>query len=200
MIESTVFLFMSISVNTLIIAVTCIVLFVIMLSIDKKSKKAVLLSNNVDAGVSNVVSAAAVAATAVKAPSPKSWPIIGNLYSLAGYELPYQSFGALAKKFGNIISLQLGVQPAVVVNGINNIKEVLITKSSHFDSRPNFKRYHDLFSGNKENCKYDSSSFLKKKKLLNKTRSKAIVFRISTIDSKGQITNSLNKIKFTHKL
>lgn len=90
----------------------------------------------------------------MQAPSPMSLPIIGNLHNLAGYELPYQSFGALEKKFGSVISLQLGTQPALVVNGIENIKEVLIEKSAHFDSRPNFKRYHALFSGNKENCKF----------------------------------------------
>lgn len=90
-----------------------------------------------------------------KAPSPKAWPILGNLPSMSGYDLPYQSFGALGKRFGSIISLQLGNQPAMVVNGIEHIKEVLIGKTAHqFDSRPNFKRYHDLFSGNKDNCKY----------------------------------------------
>lgn len=88
------------------------------------------------------------------APRPMGVPILGNVLSMAGYELPYQSFGALGKRFGPIIGLQLGNQPAMVVNGIEHIKEVLIAKSSHFDSRPNFKRYHDLFSGNKENCKY----------------------------------------------
>lgn len=86
-------------------------------------------------------------------PGPKPYPIIGNLACLDGYEVPYQAFGVLAKRFGPIISLQLGSVPSVVVNGIDNIKEVLITKSSHFDSRPNFRRYHDLFSGNKQNCK-----------------------------------------------
>lgn len=86
-------------------------------------------------------------------PGPKPYPIIGNLASLDGYEVPYQAFGVLAKRFGPIISLRLGSVPSVVVNGIDNIKEVLITKSSHFDSRPNFRRYHDLFSGNKQNCK-----------------------------------------------
>lgn len=89
-----------------------------------------------------------------KAPSPMAWPILGNLPAMAGYDLPYQSFGALGKRFGSIISLRLGNQPAMVVNGIENIKEVLIGKTANqFDSRPNFKRYHDLFSGNKENCK-----------------------------------------------
>lgn len=89
-----------------------------------------------------------------RAPSPRAWPILGNLPAMAGYDLPYQSFGALGKRFGSIIGLRLGNQPAMVVNGIENIKEVLIGKTAHqFDSRPNFKRYHDLFSGNKDNCK-----------------------------------------------
>lgn len=94
------------------------------------------------------------AASGKRAPRPMGVPILGNVLSMAGYELPYQSFGALGRRFGPIIGLQLGNQPSLVVNGIEHIKEVLITKSSHFDSRPNFKRYHDLFSGNKENCEY----------------------------------------------
>lgn len=87
-------------------------------------------------------------------PGPKPYPIIGNLACLNGYDVPYQAFDDLAKQYGPIISLRLGSVPTVVVNGIDNIKEVLITKASHFDSRPNFRRYHDLFSGNKQNCKY----------------------------------------------
>lgn len=129
------------SSNTVFIILPCVVLTLIMLLVEKKSKK-----NYSDEPFVK------------RAPGPMSLPILGNLYSMAGYELPYQSFGALAKRFGDIINLKLGPQQAVVVNGIENIKEVLIAKSSHFDSRPNFKRYHDLFSGNKENCKYSTLS------------------------------------------
>lgn len=134
--DSTI-VFKLFSSNTVFIVLPCVLLTLIMLIVEKKSKK----NNFSDDGFK-------------RAPGPMSLPILGNLYSMAGYELPYQSFGALAKKFGDIINLKLGFQQAVVVNGIDNIKEVLITKSSHFDSRPNFKRYHDLFSGNKENCKF----------------------------------------------
>lgn len=125
------------SSNAVLIILPCVLLTLILLLVEKKAKK-----NFCDDGFVK------------RAPGPMSLPILGNLYSMAGYELPYQSFGALAKKFGDIINLKLGFQQAVVVNGIENIKEVLITKSAHFDSRPNFKRYHDLFSGNKENCKF----------------------------------------------
>lgn len=135
---STVFAF---SFNTIIIAFMCIVLLVLILIFDnKKSTKSSLNYQY------NQIAAK-------KPPSPLSIPIFGNMYKMAGYDVPYQAFGVMAKKYGPIFGLKLGVQQAVVVNGIDNIKEVLIGKSSHFDSRPNFKRYHDLFSGNKENCK-----------------------------------------------
>lgn len=86
-------------------------------------------------------------------PGPTPWPVIGNLHLLKGYKVPYQAFVDLSKKFGDVYSLQLGTVPAVVVQGMDNIREVLIQKSHHFDSRPNFDRYHQLFDGNKENCK-----------------------------------------------
>lgn len=89
-----------------------------------------------------------------RAPGPKSYPIIGNLKDLDGYEVPYQAFSVLAKKYGPVVNLKLGVVDAVVINGIEHIKEVLINKAQYFDSRPNFRRYQLLFSGNKENCKY----------------------------------------------
>lgn len=46
----------------------------------------------------------------------------------------------------------MGSVPAVVVNGFENIKEVLLTKAEDFDSRPNFNRINILFDGDKENC------------------------------------------------
>jgi cytochrome P450 family 307 subfamily A len=92
--------------------------------------------------------------TLKRAPGPKKFPIIGNLPSMRGYEVPYQAFNDLSKEFGDIISMQLGNVPTMVVNGLDNIREVLISKSACFDGRPNFRRYHQLFSGNKENCEY----------------------------------------------
>lgn len=85
---------------------------------------------------------------------PWSLPILGHLHLLSGYEVPYQAFNALGKKYGPIIQLKLGSVKSLVVNGQENIREVLVTKGNHFDSRPDFQRYQMLFGGNKENCKY----------------------------------------------
>lgn len=134
------------SSNTLLMVLTCTVVAVLVFFVEytgtgasKSNEKKSLKSKNSD--------------ELQRPPGPKPYPIIGNLACMDGYEVPYQAFDDLAKKFGPIISLRLGSVPTVVVNGIDNIKEVLLTKSSHFDSRPNFRRYHDLFSGNKQNCK-----------------------------------------------
>lgn len=87
-------------------------------------------------------------------PGPKTLPIIGNLASLQGYEVPYQAFNDLADKFGPVVGLILGSTPTVVVNDSQHVKEVLITKASHFDNRPNFYRYNHLFNGNRQQCEY----------------------------------------------
>ncbi|XP_055596993.1 cytochrome P450 307a1-like [Uranotaenia lowii] len=86
-----------------------------------------------------------------KAPGPKRFPIIGSLKELDGYEVPYEAFNVLGKKYGPVVSLKMGSYEAIVVNGIEHIKEVLINKAQSFDSRPNFNRYNRLFAGNKEN-------------------------------------------------
>lgn len=133
------------SSNTLLIVVSCVVLSVLILLVElgileNRRRSSIQANGKLKLGV--------------KPPGPRPYPIIGNLACMDGYEVPYQAFDNLAKEYGQIISLRLGSVPTVVVNGIDNIKEVLITKASHFDSRPNFRRYHELFSGNKQNCKY----------------------------------------------
>ncbi|PBC29262.1 Cytochrome P450-like protein [Apis cerana cerana] len=85
-------------------------------------------------------------------PGPKPWPILGSLHILGRYDVPYKAFADLVRDFDcQVIKLRMGSVPCVVVNGLENIKEVLTVKGHHFDSRPNFARYHLLFGGNKEN-------------------------------------------------
>ncbi|XP_044763738.1 cytochrome P450 307a1-like [Coccinella septempunctata] len=84
-------------------------------------------------------------------PVPFQLPLIGHLHLLGGYEVPYQAFTDIGKKYGNVVRLQLGNVKCVVVNDQKNIREAIINKSNHFDARPNFVRYEHLFSGNKQN-------------------------------------------------
>ncbi|XP_075210496.1 cytochrome P450 307a1-like [Lycorma delicatula] len=86
-----------------------------------------------------------------EAPGPRAWPVIGSLHLLAGYIVPYQAFSALSEFYGPVFKMYLGSTNCVVVNGLDNIREVLFNKGAHFDGRPNFKRYEILFCGNKGN-------------------------------------------------
>lgn len=143
------------SSNSILILMTCVLVSVVVLFLELSGGKQTKINNKImnmrDAANKSIMH---------RPPGPKPYPIVGNLPCLDGYEVPYQAFDDLAKQYGSIISLRLGSVPTVVVNGIDNIKEVLIAKASHFDSRPNFRRYHDLFSGNKQNCKYFFILFL----------------------------------------
>lgn len=87
------------------------------------------------------------------APGPKPWPIIGSLHLLGQYQTPFQAFTELSKIYGDVYSITLGSTPCVVVNSFKLIREVLITKGAEFGGRPNFKRFHVLFGGDRNNCK-----------------------------------------------
>lgn len=89
-----------------------------------------------------------------RAPGPRPLPVIGSLHLLAAYDLPYQALDALATQYGPVVGLKLGRVPCLVVSSLRYVKEVLLTKGDHFDGRPDFVRYHKLFSGDKQNCEY----------------------------------------------
>lgn len=89
----------------------------------------------------------------IEAPGPKGKFITGNLKIFHGYDIPYKAFSDLAQKYGKIFKLKIGNVPSLVVTGMENIMEVLIHNGHHFNARPNFKRYHVIFQGSKENCK-----------------------------------------------
>jgi cytochrome P450 family 307 subfamily A len=149
MYSSMIVLFSS---NTIYIMITCLILTLVLLANElnfkQLKKKLRNKGHNMGSGES----------LAKQAPGPKPKFIIGNLDVLDGYDVPYKAFAILAKKYGNVFKLQMGSVPSMVVNGMDNIREVMINKGDHFDSRPDFKRYHMLFSGNKENCKWQNDS------------------------------------------
>ncbi|EFA05673.1 cytochrome P450 307a1 [Tribolium castaneum] len=119
-------------------------------------------------------------------PSPLKLPIIGHLHLMSGYQVPYQAFTSLSKKFGSVFGLQLGYVKCVVINGQKNIREALVTKGHHFDSRPNFERYQQLFSGNKENslafCNWSTTQKTRRDMLKAYTFPRAFTNRFYTLE------------------
>lgn len=147
MYNSVIFLFSS---NTIYIIMTLIIFFVLFFANEIDLKK---LRKSVSIRYSSDMKVKTVRRKGKKLPGPSKKFLIGNLDLLSGYETPFQAFGVLKETYGNVFSLQMGSVPAVVVNGYENIKEVLLTKGEKFDARPNFNRFNILFDGDKENCK-----------------------------------------------
>ncbi|XP_070828249.1 cytochrome P450 2D15-like isoform X3 [Chaetodon trifascialis] len=68
-------------------------------------------------------------------PGPQAFPIIGNLLEL-NLENPIADLNRLAKRYGNVYSMFIGPRPAVIINGVQALKEALVNKAADFSGRP----------------------------------------------------------------
>lgn len=104
----------------------------------------------------NVNSQNEVVKSLKQAPGPAPLPVIGNLNLLANYDVPFEAFSALAKTYGDVYSLTLGSTRCLIVNNLDLIREVLNQNGKYFGGRPDFIRFHRLFGGDRNNCKFFS--------------------------------------------
>ncbi|XP_051807652.1 cytochrome P450 2J2-like isoform X2 [Acanthochromis polyacanthus] len=72
-------------------------------------------------------------------PGPPALPILGNILHLR-IQNPLEDFERLRKSYGNVYSLFIGPNLAVVINGVKAMKEAIVTKATDFAGRP-----QDLF-------------------------------------------------------
>uniref|UniRef100_F7BVU7 Uncharacterized protein n=1 Tax=Monodelphis domestica TaxID=13616 RepID=F7BVU7_MONDO len=68
-------------------------------------------------------------------PGPFQLPFLGNFFHM-DHKNPHMAFYQLAKKYGNIFSLELVGCPVIVVTGLSLIKEVLVNQGQVFVDRP----------------------------------------------------------------
>uniref|UniRef100_A0A672FQE0 Cytochrome P450 2F2-like n=1 Tax=Salarias fasciatus TaxID=181472 RepID=A0A672FQE0_SALFA len=68
-------------------------------------------------------------------PGPFALPILGNLLQLS-LEDPLKYVEKLRRNYGNVYSLFIGSNPAVVISGLKVMKEAMLTKGVDFAGRP----------------------------------------------------------------
>ncbi|CAB3381964.1 Hypothetical predicted protein [Cloeon dipterum] len=86
-------------------------------------------------------------------PGPRNWPLVGTLPVMIGQpgdNHPFNPLDRLRQKHGNLVGLFLGIQPAVLVSGYENVKE--ISAREDFTYRPDItvvqhKMFHYEKSG-----------------------------------------------------
>lgn len=69
-------------------------------------------------------------------PGPKKLPIIGNLHQLG--KLPHRSLKELSKKHGDLMLLQLGSVPTLIVSTADMAREIFKSHDLAFSGRPSF--------------------------------------------------------------
>lgn len=67
-------------------------------------------------------------------PGPKPWPLVGNLPHLGA--VPHHSIAALARKYGPLMYLRLGVIDVVVAASASVAAQFLKIHDANFSSRP----------------------------------------------------------------
>ena len=76
-------------------------------------------------------------------PGPWPLPIIGNLHMISSE--PHKALDRLAKKYGPVMGFSFGSQRVVVMQGIKEARETLLTKGQLFAGKSHLnKRIIDL--------------------------------------------------------
>ncbi|KAL2090765.1 hypothetical protein ACEWY4_013028 [Coilia grayii] len=68
-------------------------------------------------------------------PGPQPMPIFGNLLQL-NLENPIKDLIKLSDQYGKVFSIYFGSRPAVIITGMDAMKEALVTKAVDFAGRP----------------------------------------------------------------
>ncbi|XP_053320488.1 cytochrome P450 1A1 [Spea bombifrons] len=71
-------------------------------------------------------------------PGPMPYPLIGNLLQLS--ENPHLSLTKMSETYGDVLQIQIGTKPVLVLSGLETLKQALLKQGDVFAGRP------DLFT------------------------------------------------------
>ncbi|KAK0137281.1 Cytochrome P450 1A1 [Merluccius polli] len=113
----------SVSVSESLVAMTTVCLVYLLLK---------FLHNEVPAGLRRL-------------PGPKPLPIIGNVLELGSR--PYLSLTEMAKRYGHVFQIQIGMRPVVVLSGNEMVRQALIKQGEDFAGRPDLYSFQFVNDG-----------------------------------------------------
>lgn len=83
-------------------------------------------------------------------PGPPGWPVVGNLFQVAGSGKQFFEYiRELKPKYGSIFTLKMGARTMIIVSSADLAYEALIEKGQIFATRPSENPTRTIFSCNK---------------------------------------------------
>ncbi|XP_069584414.1 cytochrome P450 2K4-like isoform X1 [Ranitomeya imitator] len=79
-------------------------------------------------------------------PGPKPLPIIGNVLMMDTGK-PHNTFMQLAKEYGPVFSIQIGMSKSIVLCGYDTIKDALVNNADYFSERPDTPVFVETLKG-----------------------------------------------------
>ncbi|XP_005994149.1 cytochrome P450 1A1 [Latimeria chalumnae] len=79
-------------------------------------------------------------------PGPRSYPLVGNVFDLG--KDPHLTLTKMSETYGDVLQIQIGTRPVVVLSGLNTLKQALIKKGDDFIGRPALYSFQFISNGN----------------------------------------------------
>ncbi|XP_036590375.1 cytochrome P450 1A1-like [Trichosurus vulpecula] len=78
-------------------------------------------------------------------PGPWAWPLIGNILTLG--KNPHLALAQLREKYGDVMQIQIGSTPVLVLSGLETIRQALVKQGDDFKGRPDFYSFSLISDG-----------------------------------------------------
>ncbi|XP_072484447.1 cytochrome P450 1A1 [Notamacropus eugenii] len=78
-------------------------------------------------------------------PGPWAWPLIGNILTLG--KNPHLALTQLREKYGDVMQIQIGSTPVLVLSGLETIKQALVKQGDDFKGRPDLYTFSLISDG-----------------------------------------------------
>ncbi|RXM93984.1 Cytochrome P450 1A1 [Acipenser ruthenus] len=78
-------------------------------------------------------------------PGPTPLPLIGNVLELGGN--PHLSLTKMSQRYGDVMQIQIGTRPVVVLSGNETVRQALIKQGDDFAGRPDLYSFQFISNG-----------------------------------------------------
>ncbi|CAM4526866.1 cytochrome P450 1A1 [Lepidochelys kempii] len=78
-------------------------------------------------------------------PGPRGYPLIGNVLELGSN--PHLTLTQMSQKYGDVMQIQIGTRPVLVLSGLDTIKQALVKQGEDFMGRPDLYSFRYIGDG-----------------------------------------------------